>query len=46
MACSFLAGLLALRLLTRWLERGRWHYFGIYCFAAALGVFTLARMGY
>jgi undecaprenyl-diphosphatase len=36
MALSFLAGLLALRWLSRWLERGRWHMFGVYCLVAAL----------
>jgi undecaprenyl-diphosphatase len=37
MALSFLAGLLALRWLSRWLEQGRWHFFGAYClFAAAV----------
>jgi undecaprenyl-diphosphatase len=36
MLLSFLAGLIALRWLSRWLEAGRWHYFGIYCLAAAL----------
>jgi undecaprenyl-diphosphatase len=46
MVFSFLAGLLALKWLSGWLENGRWHYFGIYCFAAAAGVFLLARMGY
>ncbi len=35
MALSFLAGLVALRWLSRWLERGRWHYFGFYCLAAS-----------
>lgn len=34
-ALSFLAGLAALRWLSRWLERGRWHFFGLYCLAAA-----------
>jgi undecaprenyl-diphosphatase len=43
--CSFLAGLLALRWLSRWLEGGRWHYFGVYCLVAAAGVFVLARAG-
>jgi undecaprenyl-diphosphatase len=38
MGLSFLAGLLALRWLSRWLEHGRWHYFGIYCLAAAAAV--------
>lgn len=37
MAFSFLAGLLALRWLSAWLEKGRWHFFGFYClFAAAM----------
>jgi undecaprenyl-diphosphatase len=45
MACSFVAGLLALRILSRWLEKGRWHYFGIYCLAAAAAVFGLSAAG-
>ncbi|MGD0229687.1 MAG: undecaprenyl-diphosphate phosphatase [Syntrophorhabdales bacterium] len=43
---SFLAGLLALRWLTRWLDRGRWHYFGYYCLFAAIVVLMLHFMGY
>jgi undecaprenyl-diphosphatase len=35
LAASFLAGLLALRWLSGWLERGRWQYFGGYCLVAA-----------
>ena len=35
MVFSFLAGLAALRWLSGWLERGHWHYFGIYCVFAA-----------
>jgi len=35
MGLSFLAGLVALRWLSRWLEHGRWHYFGGYCLAAS-----------
>ena len=46
MACSFAAGLVALQWLSGWLEKGKWHYFGIYCFAAAAGVVLLAAMGY
>jgi undecaprenyl-diphosphatase len=46
MACSFLAGLLALRWLSGWLAAGRWHYFGIYCLAAAAGYLALSRAGY
>ncbi len=39
MVFSFLAGLLALRWLSRWLEQGRWYWFGVYClvFAAFTG---------
>jgi undecaprenyl-diphosphatase len=43
---SFLAGLLALKWLSVWLERGRWYYFGIYCLAAALVVAILYHRGY
>jgi len=45
MVFSFLAGLLALRWLSSWLERGRWQFFGYYCLAAALFVFTCYRLG-
>ena len=41
MVFSFIAGLLALRWLSRWLERGLWHVFGFYCLAASIGVFAL-----
>jgi undecaprenyl-diphosphatase len=43
MALSFLAGLVALRWLSRWLEHGRWHYFGFYCLAAAALVLVVLR---
>jgi undecaprenyl-diphosphatase len=46
MLLSFLAGLLALRWLSRWLEQGRWHYFGIYCLIAAVLVGALHWAGY
>ena len=46
MACSFVAGYLALKLLSRLLETGRWKYFGIYCIVAALAVFGLAYAGF
>lgn len=36
MVFSFLAGLLALKLLSAVLEKGRWRYFGYYCVVAAL----------
>jgi undecaprenyl-diphosphatase len=41
MVFSFIAGLVALRLLSRLLERGKWWVFGIYCLAAAGAVFAL-----
>ena len=43
---AFLAGLLALRWLSRWLETGRWYLFGIYCLVAAVAVAALYHMGY
>jgi undecaprenyl-diphosphatase len=45
MVFSFLAGLLALKLLSAALERGRWKYFGFYCLAASLMVLAAARYG-
>jgi len=38
MALSFLAGLVALRWLSSWLEHGCWHFFGAYCLLASLVV--------
>jgi undecaprenyl-diphosphatase len=43
---AFLAGLLALRWLSRWLEGGRWYWFGVYCLFAAAAVMLLHRAGY
>ena len=43
---AFLAGLLALKWLTRWLEGGRWYLFGIYCLVAAAMVAALHWVGY
>jgi undecaprenyl-diphosphatase len=45
-ACAFVAGLVALRWLSRWLERGRWYLFGIYCLVAAAVVLALHARGY
>ncbi|MGA7089538.1 MAG: undecaprenyl-diphosphate phosphatase [Candidatus Acidiferrales bacterium] len=45
-AFAFLAGLLALKWLSRWLETGRWYWFGIYCLAAAAVVGYLYHAGY
>lgn len=41
-----IAGMLALKWLSRWLETGRWHLFGIYCVVAAIVVFVLHARGY
>ena len=41
MIFSFAAGLLALRWLSRWLEGGRWKFFGFYCLFAAAGVLLI-----
>jgi undecaprenyl-diphosphatase len=45
LVCSFVAGWLALRLLSHWLEAGRWKFFGYYCVVAAIVVFGLAFAG-
>jgi undecaprenyl-diphosphatase len=45
MLFSFIAGLVALRWLSSWLEKGRWKYFGYYCMAAASVVFILYQRG-
>jgi undecaprenyl-diphosphatase len=43
---AFLAGLVALKWLSSWLEEGRWYLFGIYCLVASAVVFGLFRAGY
>jgi undecaprenyl-diphosphatase len=43
---AFLAGLLALKWLSAWLERGRWVYFGVYCMLAAAVVAALYFAGF
>ncbi len=43
---AFLAGLVALKWLSSWLEEGRWYLFGIYCLVASVVVFALYRAGY
>jgi undecaprenyl-diphosphatase len=43
---AFLAGLLALKWLSRWLETGRWYFFGVYCLVASCVVFFLHHAGY
>lgn len=46
MAFSFLAGLVALKWLSSWLENGRWYLFGIYCLLASGIVFYLHARGF
>jgi undecaprenyl-diphosphatase len=46
MVFSFLAGLVALRWLSRWLEKGRWYLFGIYCLIASGVVWYLHLRGF
>ena len=41
MVFSFVAGLFALKWLSRWLEGGRWKFFGFYCLIAAVGVLLI-----
>jgi len=43
---AFIAGLIALRWLSAWLERGRWSYFGVYCLIAAAIVAALHLKGF
>ncbi len=45
MGFSFISGLMALRWLSNWLEKGRWHFFGIYCLAASAVVLGLHLSG-
>jgi undecaprenyl-diphosphatase len=45
MVLSFASGILALKWLSNWLERGRWHLFGIYCLCAAVVVLLLYGSG-
>jgi len=46
MVLSFIAGLLALKWLSSWLEGGRWYWFGFYCIAASAVIFVLNAQGY
>jgi undecaprenyl-diphosphatase len=45
MVFSFVAGLVALKWLSSWLESGRWLLFGIYCLSASAIVFALHQHG-
>jgi undecaprenyl-diphosphatase len=44
--CAFVAGLLALKWLSKWLEGGRWYLFGLYCLIAAVVVAVLHLAGF
>ena len=46
MLFSFVSGILALRLLSSFLEKNRWHYFGFYCLFASCIVFILHYSGF
>ena len=46
MICAFIAGLIALKWLSAWLESGRWYIFGGYCIVFSGVVFALWRMGF
>jgi undecaprenyl-diphosphatase len=46
MVFSFLAGLVALKWLSSWLETGKWWLFGVYCLVASAVVFYLYTIGY
>jgi len=46
MVCAFVAGLVALKWLSKWLESDRWYLFGIYCLVAAVAVGVLHHLGY
>jgi undecaprenyl-diphosphatase len=43
---AFIAGLVALAWLSRWLEAGRWYLFGIYCLVAGVAVGYLHTIGF
>lgn len=42
MGLSFVAAWVALRWLSRWLERSQWHWFGYYCLFAAVVILAVA----
>jgi undecaprenyl-diphosphatase len=46
MVFSFAAGMVALKWLSSWLEKGRWYMFGIYCLIASAVVFYLHSQGF
>jgi undecaprenyl-diphosphatase len=42
MLLSFVAGSVAIRWLSAWLEKGRWLFFGIYCLALSAALYITA----
>ena len=46
MGMSFVAGLVALKWLSSWLEKGRWHFFGYYCIGFSGLMFGLSLYGF
>ena len=46
MVGAFIAGILALKLLSSWLEKGHWSWFAYYCIGFSGFVFFLASRGY
>ena len=41
MLCSFLAGWMALKWISRWLQHDRWQFFGYYCLAASAAMLVI-----
>ncbi|MFZ1980521.1 MAG: undecaprenyl-diphosphate phosphatase [Smithella sp.] len=46
MLFSFVSGILALKLLSNFLDKNRWHYFGLYCLLASCIIFILHYCGF
>jgi undecaprenyl-diphosphatase len=46
MGLSFISGVLALKWLSRWLEKGLWQFFGCYCLFFAAVVISLYKVGF
>ena len=44
MVFSFVAGLVALKWLSQWLEHGRWHFFGYYSLCASVTVLIIDHL--
>jgi undecaprenyl-diphosphatase len=43
MVFSFFAGLIALKWVSSWIEKGRWAWFGYYCLAASVAIYFIGR---